>query len=343
MPKVSILVPIYNVERYLEQCLDSCVHQTLTDIEIICINDGSTDKSRQIIDDYASRDPRIKAIHKDNSGYGHSMNTGLDAATGEYIGIVESDDFAELNMFEELYKIAKQHDADMVKSEHFEFREDGSNRIKTSSLPHEHVGKALNIVSDPFLLEHLSFVWDSIYKKEFLTQHKIYFHETPGASYQDLSFEFKVFSHAKRLVLTDQAYLNYRLDNANSSINSKAKVYCICDEYELLGKYLKENPSIKKLVNTRKLLNQYKGYCWNLGRIDKQFHDEFVHHFSKTFRQLRDEKELSDAFYEQLNPKSIRSWGKTAINKTLVSILINCPALYLRIYYLGLKIKSLRK
>ncbi|MFI3244842.1 MAG: glycosyltransferase, partial [Akkermansia sp.] len=334
MPKVSILVPIYNVERYLEQCLDSCINQSLADIEIICINDGSTDNCKHIIDDYASKDPRIKAIHKHNTGYGHSMNTGLDAATGEYIAIVESDDFAELEMCEELYNLAKLHDADLVKAEHFEFRQDGHDRIKTNCLPLEHMGKVLNIERDTFLLDYLSFIWDSLYKKEFLTQNKIHFHETPGASYQDLSFEFKVFCHSRRLVFSNQAYLNYRLDNANSSINSKAKVYCICDEYELLGRYFKENPSIKKLANTRKLLNQYKGYCWNLGRIDQQFHHEFVQHFSKTFKQLRDENELSDEFYQQINGQSLRFFGKSAINHTLVNILIHFPSLYLQIYYL---------
>ena len=118
MPKVSILIPIYNVEKYLRQCLESVVNQTLEDIEIICINDGSTDSSPEIIREFASRDSRIKVIDKQNTGYGHSMNQGLKAATGEYIGIVESDDFVELNMFESLYITAKNNGAEVVKSEY---------------------------------------------------------------------------------------------------------------------------------------------------------------------------------------------------------------------------------
>lgn len=96
-PKVSLLVPICNVERYLRECLDSAVAQTLKDIEIICINDGSTDSSPDIIREYMERDPRVKMIDKANSGYGDSMNRGLEMACGEYVGILESDDF----MFED--------------------------------------------------------------------------------------------------------------------------------------------------------------------------------------------------------------------------------------------------
>lgn len=106
--KVSILIPIYNVEEYLVACLSSVVNQKLKEIEIICINDGSTDKSLNIIQKFMQIDNRIKLINKQNSGYGDSMNFGLKAAQGEYIGIIESDDIAKKNMFKELYNIAKK-------------------------------------------------------------------------------------------------------------------------------------------------------------------------------------------------------------------------------------------
>ena len=100
MIKVSILMPACNVEKFLRECMDSVVGQTLKDIEIICIDDGSKDSTGDILDDYAEQDERVKVIHKPNSGYGHSMNVGLQHATGEYIGIIETDDFADLDMFE---------------------------------------------------------------------------------------------------------------------------------------------------------------------------------------------------------------------------------------------------
>ena len=105
MAKISIIVPIYNAEKYLEQCLQSIKNQTLKDIEVICVDDGSTDSSPQIMDRFQNEDQRFKVIHKSNGGNGHSMNTGLAAATGEYIGCVEADDYIENNMFEKIISI----------------------------------------------------------------------------------------------------------------------------------------------------------------------------------------------------------------------------------------------
>ena len=116
-PVVSLLVPIYNVERYLAECLDSALGQSLRDIEIICINDGSTDSSRKIIERYLQADSRVRVIDKPNSGYGASMNQGLDAARGEYVGILESDDFFESDALERLLDAARACDAQVAKAD----------------------------------------------------------------------------------------------------------------------------------------------------------------------------------------------------------------------------------
>ena len=108
-----------NAEQYLKQCLDSILGQTLRDIEIICVNDGSKDNSGAMLDAYAQRDDRVRVLHKENTGYGNSMNRGLDMARGEYIGIVESDDWVEPDMFEKLYQAAKAAKADVVKANFF--------------------------------------------------------------------------------------------------------------------------------------------------------------------------------------------------------------------------------
>ena len=116
-PKVSILIPTYNVEQYMRICLDSAVNQTLSEIEIIVINDGSKDNCLQIINEYAARDPRIKVIDKENGGYGMAMNRRYDIATGKYIGIIEPDDIVDLHMFEDLYNIAEENQLDFVKAD----------------------------------------------------------------------------------------------------------------------------------------------------------------------------------------------------------------------------------
>lgn len=121
MAKVSIIVPTFNVEPYLKECMESITHQTLEDIEIICINDGSTDGSLAILKSYAEKDSRIKLVDKENGGYGIGMNIGFGLATGEYIGIVEPDDFVPVNMFGDLYDIASKNDLDWVKADFIAF------------------------------------------------------------------------------------------------------------------------------------------------------------------------------------------------------------------------------
>src|SRR5574344_1424030 len=109
-PKVSIIVPIYNVEKYLDRCMESLLNQTLKDIEIIMVDDGSPDNCPKMCDEYAKRDKRVKVIHKKNGGLGYARNSGLDIATGEYVAFVDSDDYVDVNMYETLYNFAKDND-----------------------------------------------------------------------------------------------------------------------------------------------------------------------------------------------------------------------------------------
>ena len=127
--KVSVVVPVCNVEEYVEQCLRSLMNQTMGEIEIICMDDGSTDSSGVILDRLAKEDNRILVTHKDNTGYGDTMNQGISLARGEYIGIVESDDFAEADMFKKLYAEAIANDADIVKCNFNTFYTNSGERI----------------------------------------------------------------------------------------------------------------------------------------------------------------------------------------------------------------------
>lgn len=114
MPKVSVIVPVYNVENYIRKCLDSIISQTLKDIEIILVDDGSEDNSGKICDEYAEKDSRIIVIHQKNNGLSNARNTGLNIASGEYIGFVDSDDYIKSEMYSEMYQTAEKTDADMV-------------------------------------------------------------------------------------------------------------------------------------------------------------------------------------------------------------------------------------
>ena len=131
--KVSVIVPVYNVENYLKQAISSVINQTLKEIEIICVNDGSTDSSKAILDEYQKSDDRIIVVNKSNKGYGAACNTGLKLARGKYVAILEPDDFIDAEMYENLYSLAQSCDADMVKSAFYEFS-DGIGSVSYTHL-----------------------------------------------------------------------------------------------------------------------------------------------------------------------------------------------------------------
>ena len=181
---VSVIVPVCNVQTYLRQCLDKLTDQTLQDIQIICIDDGSTDGSLSILKEYSRRDSRIEIISKPNAGYGHTMNVGLSAAKGEYIGIVESDDFAETKMFEELYKLARKSDADVAKSNFFQYITNTipDNDPIVNNLEACKKDTVFCPLNDQNIFLTQPAIWSALYKRSFLQEEGISFLETPGAS-----------------------------------------------------------------------------------------------------------------------------------------------------------------
>lgn len=318
MAKISVVVPVYNVEKYLKECIDSIINQTLEDIEIICVNDGSKDSSLEILNDYAKKDSRIIVINKSNSGYGHTMNMGLNAATGEYVGIIESDDFADKNMFEDLYKLAKEYDADIVKGDWYNYWSKNKFARKNNRISSAKALKLTNSKQDKSLLRINPSVWSAIYKKEFLNKYNIRFLETPGASYQDLAFSFKIFALAERVILTDKAYLYYRQDNMNSSVKSKTKVYCVCDEYEEIDRFLEQYPDLKFEFKVQEEINRYNGYVSSVLRIDDSVKPEFVKVFSDHFKEEYNTGLLGNEFFKKINKKEFMT-------------LINNPEKYIKV------------
>ena len=286
--KVSVLVPIYNVEKFLPECLDSLVGQSLKEIEIICINDGSTDKSPEIVKEYSKRDKRIVVINKKNSGYGDSMNQGLKKAVGEYVGIVESDDFIDTDAFSELYKIAKQYDLDVVKANFYEYygelRKDKT--VSDMFLP-EQIGKVIDPREKREIFYQPPCIWSAIYKNSFLKENGIDFLPTPGAAYQDAGFNFKVWSMARKAYFLKRAFLHYRQDNANSSVKDASKIYCVKDEYDSIEKFLKEKGLMEELGSIA-FTCRFGGYIWNLHRLNRKAALEFSGVVKEDYRRAKE-------------------------------------------------------
>lgn len=304
--KVSIIVPIYNVEKYLDQCLSSIVNQTLKEIEIICVNDGSTDSSLKIIQEFAEKDSRIKIINKKNSGYGHSMNIGFDAAIGEYIGIVESDDYADLDMFEHLYKEAKENHSDVVKSGYYLYYSVPKEKnikveIASSILCNRDICPVSSFKSKREQVDLFNIkptIWSAIYRNDFIKENHIKFNETPGASYQDAGFNFKVLACAKKLRLIKDAFLHYRQDNESSSVNSKGKVFCVCDEYDEMERFLTSRPILKSQLECIKNRIKYDSYMWNYNRLGLKYKYLFIEKASLELKEDMEKGNLEKDYFE---------------------------------------------
>lgn len=283
LPIVSIIVPVYNVEKYLEECIDSILNQTLKNIEVICVDDGSTDRSGHMLDEYAANDERIHIIHKANAGVGAAMNDGINAAKGKYIGIVESDDYIDACMYEKLTEIADKNNLDYIKSDFWIVK--GAERSKKKLYKKNKIDT--NIVFSNYenmnKLMDTKAIWSGIYKLSFIREKHIDFLETPGASYQDTSFWFKVAISADRGMLIDDAFLNYRTDNENASMKSKDKIYCICEEMNECLSYIERENKDKAYFIPYFWKMKYTSYRWNLDRVSNEGKKEFIDRFRKEF------------------------------------------------------------
>ena len=272
---VSVVMPIYNASKFLKESLGGLVQQALKNIEIICVNDGSTDDSLEIMRKYAFNDARIKIIDKANSGYGNTMNEGIKISTGEYIGILEPDDFSDINMLEALYSVAKQYDADVVKSNYYEYSQSQQRNTFFEVLDGLEYNKVTSAEENEKIIFRRPCIWSAIYRRSFLKQHHIVFNETPGASYQDTAFAFKVWVSARRVVFVKEAYLHYRIDNENSSVKSSGKVFSICDEFQSMHSFLNEDKKLKDKYSKILQVLKLDSYMWNLNRIAPEFRSAF--------------------------------------------------------------------
>lgn len=321
MPKVSVIVPVCNVEKYLPACLDSIINQSLRDIEIICVDDGSTDNSGEILDRYSLSDARVKVIHKKNSGYGHSMNVGLDCAKGDYIGIVESDDCILPKMYEELYRLAKESKLDFIKSDAiFWWEKIGYSYNVHYDYLKEYYDTVLLGNDRHVFYRFLMNIWTGLYKNDFLKKQNIRFNETPGASYQDNGFWFQTMAFADRAMWVGKSYYMYRQDNPTASIKSESKVLAMSNEYDYIEKILDDRKSsvdIIKECNYYRLARNYGNYYRIADELKGDFLNYVLRDYDKYGRDIEDEQYLVE-WYKKIvdNPiefckSTIRTKEKT--------------------------------
>ena len=221
MPKVSVIIPVYNVEHYIDRCLKSVIEQTLEDIEIIIVNDGSTDSSKEIIEKYINKYPsRIKYLEKENGGLSSARNFALPYARGEYLAFLDSDDYIEKDMYEQMYNKAIKENADLVECD---FIWEYPNKKKYD------VGKEYTNKKEA--IEKARVVaWNKLYRREIIEKYNLRFPE--GLRYEDVEFFYKLVPFIDRIVFVRKCFVHYvQRDNsiANTQNNRTKEIFYVLD------------------------------------------------------------------------------------------------------------------
>ena len=238
---ISIIIPVYKVEKYLEKCIQSVINQTYENLQIILVDDGSPDNCGKICDEYAKKDHRIEVIHKSNGGLSDARNKGLEIAKGEYIGFVDSDDYIEADMYEVLYNLLKQYNAD-VSICNFYTVSQGKISIKNADNGINEYNR-IEILKEILLDKNIqSYAWNKLYKKELFDEIKY----PIGKKYEDIGTTFYLLEKCNKVVVTGKS--EYYYINRQDSIVNNVTESTITDYIELIIQrydYIEEN--IKEL------------------------------------------------------------------------------------------------
>lgn len=279
-PLVSVIIPTHNSEKYVLECVKSVMNQTYINIEIICV-DSSVDRTLEILNDLNNNDERIKIIEDANGSYGHKLNVGIAHASGDYVAIVESDDYILPETYEHLLNGIEVEDIDYIKSTGTNHFADVDSRRVFCPENNENLEKYANQIIDLTQDREIAFVglpriWTALYRRDFLREKGIVANETPGASFQDTSFTLLVAILAQKCIYKQGAFYCYRNDNQGSSVKSKNKVFCVCDEYKHIENVLSKQNLWTDSNRERIMRYKLATYIWNLYRLDKDIAEEFV-------------------------------------------------------------------
>lgn len=267
-PKISIIVPVFNVEKFVGDCIESILSQSFIDFELILINDGSTDGSGDICDEYAKKDNRIQVIHKENGGQSSARNIGINVAKGHYIGFIDSDDWIHSDMYQILYNKAIEFDADIAACNIIQYNQDDSKYYFCNDSK-EYLYDRNSAMSELYLNQRLTFSpCNKLYKIDLFKE--IRFKE--GFILEDIDFSYRIIHQCKRIFYIGEAFYNYRYNDKSTMRKTFSKKRL--DEYEvrknLYGFYLENYPSCADEVYAEWFLTGLMLYV----NIDKYYNNE---------------------------------------------------------------------
>lgn len=317
MVKISVVVPVYNVENYLADCLDSLVNQTFKDIEIICINDGSPDNSLQILEEYAKKDSRMKVFSQENGGHAVATNRGISMATGDYLFLMDSDDVLELNALELSYKRAEEKDVDFVIFKAINYNNARDEYYETEVYS---MSKVYNLVGDSVFnykdLDDLIFEmsvtpWSKLYKRDFIITNKIIFPE--GLIFEDNVFFYNALLSADRVCFLNEFLFIRRWYSTSSTtagdlrfLSSLGVTNLVIDTFEKHGEY---DNFQKNLWNFKIETNmmRYK-------KIKPEFKETFFTELKKDFMKIINNPKYSESILSNLNYRNKKLFEQVLIS-----------------------------
>lgn len=311
MPLVSVIIPVYNVEQYLKQCLDSVLAQTLLDIEVICVNDSSTDGSLKILEEYAGKDRRITVVTQPNRGAGAARNKGLSMATGKYLSFLDADDFFEPDMLKLAYEKAEEDKADFVvfNSDQYYTEKDKfvevawTLRLKEIPpyTPFNH-----RQMTDNIFKVFVGWAWDKLYNREFVERHDLLFQEQRTSN--DLFFVFSAVAIAERISVVNKVLAHQRRDAKDSLSKTRENSwYCFYDALIALRERLKEEGLFKE---TEKDYINYALHSslWNINTLAEPTRTKLIDKMnSEWFEELGIKGKPENYFY---NKKEFKQYKK---------------------------------
>lgn len=289
-------MPSLNVAPYVRECIESVLGQTLREIEIICVDAGSTDGTLEILREYAEKDSRITLIVSDKKSYGYQMNLGLNVATGKYVGIVETDDRVRENMYETLYGLAEQNAVDIIKADYDNLYGEGEGQYtKTIRLLDDLKRYERNWTpsQNPWLFYVPMMNCLGLFRGDFLRRNGIRHNETPGASHQDMGFWFQTFSLAQSVYFHYEPFYQYRQDNMDSSINNHTKVGCVRDEYQFIFEFLKRHSEVREWVAPIYYHRMFGSFYFTYGKLVDYLKPVFLKLFSDEFKNMEREQDFT--------------------------------------------------
>ena len=307
-------MPTYNVEKYFRQCIESVINQTLTDLEIIPVDDGSPDNCGVIIDEYAAKDPRIKPIHQENGGYGKAVNAGIAAATGKYIGIVETDDWCEPDMYEKLYTQAEKFNADVCKCGFYKYnsfaepdRQNLAWKSELQNIKNYPADRPFTIREFPSLFIMHPSIWTNIYKKDFLTAQNIRVNTSRSASYQDFPFMTEVMCKAEKITVVHAYLYHWRVETGqNSSTNQCGKRLLIMpDQCKEVKRIIKEN-DLYDILKEELYLHFLYANCSFFNNIKGEYRREYFKNFQSLFLEIQNDKTFTYKYFSDQQKRFTR-------------------------------------